>query len=110
MWINAGRYLFTAEPAENAESLENYSPTRRMKKELTTEEKLISIKEEDIFIKPYSIYYLTNRSSIMKEENTSSREELKRLAKESTGALSWIKLSEPLEKRLERIEKEISQV
>jgi len=38
------------------------------------------------------------------------REELKKLAKESTGALSWITLSEPLEKRLERIEKEISQL
>ena len=37
----------------------------------------------------------------MKEENTPGREELKRVAKESTGALSWIKLSEPLEKRLE---------
>ncbi|NOR79205.1 MAG: hypothetical protein GQ523_12545 [Methanophagales archaeon] len=39
------------------------------------------------------------------EENKPRREELKRLAKESTGALSWIKLSEPLEKRLERIER-----
>ena len=46
----------------------------------------------------------------MKDENESDREELKRLAKESTGALSWIKLSEPLEKRLERIEKELSQL
>ncbi len=46
----------------------------------------------------------------MKEKNKLDREELKRLAKESTGALSWIKLSEPLEKRLERIEKEISQL
>ena len=35
------------------------------------------------------------------EENKPRREELRRLAKESTGALSWIKLSEPLEKRLE---------
>ena len=46
----------------------------------------------------------------MKEENKLDREEVKRLAKESTGALSWIKLSEPLEKRLERIEKELSQL
>ncbi|MCK4398327.1 MAG: hypothetical protein KAV25_04980 [Methanophagales archaeon] len=37
----------------------------------------------------------------MKEENKLGREELKKLAKESTGALSWIILSEPLEKRLE---------
>ena len=41
----------------------------------------------------------------MKEENKSGREELKRLAKESTGALSWIKLSEPLEKRLKKRQK-----
>ena len=40
----------------------------------------------------------------MKEENKPSREELKRLVKESAGALSWVELSEPLEKRLERIE------
>ena len=46
----------------------------------------------------------------MKEENKLSREELNRLAKESTGALSWITLSEPLEKRLERLEKEISRL
>jgi len=44
----------------------------------------------------------------MKEENKPSREELKRLVKESAGALSWVELSEPLEKRLERIEREIS--
>jgi hypothetical protein len=37
----------------------------------------------------------------MKEENKPGREELKRVAKESTGALSWITLSEPLGKRLE---------
>ena len=46
----------------------------------------------------------------MKEKNKLDREELKKLAKESTGGLSWITLSEPLEKRLERIEKEISQL
>ena len=42
------------------------------------------------------------------EKNKLSREEIKRLAKESAGALSWIALLEPLEKRLERIEREIS--
>jgi hypothetical protein len=36
------------------------------------------------------------------------KEELRELANKGWGALSWIKLSEPLEKRLERIEKEIS--
>jgi len=46
----------------------------------------------------------------MKGGNKPSREELKKLAKESTGALSWIKLLEQLEKRLERIEKELSQL
>ena len=37
----------------------------------------------------------------MKEKNKLDREEFKKLAKESTGALSRIILSEPLEKRLE---------
>ena len=43
----------------------------------------------------------------MKEKKL-TREELKNLAKEGAGALSWIKLSEPLEMRLDRIEKELS--
>jgi hypothetical protein len=62
-----------------------------------------------LFIKPPIILSI-NQEEIMKGGNKPSREELKKLAKESTGALSWIKLSEPLEKRLERIEKELSQL
>ena len=39
-----------------------------------------------------------------------TKEELKRLARESAGALSWIKLSEPLEVRLKRIKRELSRI
>ena len=44
----------------------------------------------------------------MEDVKKSGKEELRELANKGWGALSWIKLSEPLEKRLERIEKEIS--
>ena len=44
----------------------------------------------------------------MEDMKKSRKEELRELANKGWGALSWIKLSEPLEKRLERIEKEIS--
>jgi len=44
------------------------------------------------------------------KEKKLTKEELKKLAKEGAGALSWIKLSEPLDRRLERIEKELSQL
>ena len=39
-----------------------------------------------------------------------TKDELKRLAKVSAGALSWIKLSEPLEVRLKRIKRELSRM
>jgi len=44
----------------------------------------------------------------MEDVKKSGKEELRELANKGWGALSWIKLSEPSEKRLERIEKEIS--
>ena len=44
----------------------------------------------------------------MEDAKKSGKEELRELANKGWGALSWIKLSEPLEKRLARIEKEIS--
>lgn len=37
-----------------------------------------------------------------------SIDEKKKILDEVTGALEWIKLSEPLDKRLERIEEEFS--
>ena len=37
-----------------------------------------------------------------------SIDEKKKILDEVTGALDWIKLSEPLDKRLERLEKEFS--
>ena len=44
----------------------------------------------------------------MEDVKKFGKEEMRELANKGWGALSWIKLSEPLEKRLERIEKEIS--
>lgn len=47
-------------------------------------------------------------SGDLMEEKKPTKEELRELANKGYGALSWIKLSEPLENRLERIEREIS--
>ncbi len=44
----------------------------------------------------------------MEAKKKLTKEELRELANKGYGALSWIKLSEPLEKRLKRIEREIS--
>jgi hypothetical protein len=44
----------------------------------------------------------------MEEKKKLTKEELKELANKGYGALSWITLSEPLEKRLERIKREMS--
>ncbi|MEA1908263.1 MAG: hypothetical protein U9N43_04450 [Euryarchaeota archaeon] len=45
---------------------------------------------------------------IQKDAKKSGKEEMRVLANKCRGALPWIELSEPLEKRLKRIEKEIS--
>jgi hypothetical protein len=44
----------------------------------------------------------------MEAKKKLTKEELRELANKGYGALAWIKLSEPLEKRLKRIEREMS--
>jgi hypothetical protein len=44
----------------------------------------------------------------MEDTKESGKEQLRELANKGWSAFSWVKLSEPLEKRLEIIEKEVS--
>jgi hypothetical protein len=60
-------------------------------------------------MKDYFKYNVTgNCGELMELKKKPTKEELRELANKGYGALSWIQLSEPLEKRLERIEREIS--
>jgi hypothetical protein len=56
------------------------------------------------------IAMMHERTGDLMTDKKPTKEELKKLAKESMGALSWIKLSEPLEVRLKRIKRELSRM